>query len=92
MNFKFFHGKQLDLPTQGRFDFLINYQQRPRQRYRLSFRSAIPRDQLPDHIFDQIVEDNVATLRNQVNYHGDVQSYIHEYEDGGFIMIFEIFY
>lgn len=90
MNFKFFHGKQLNLPTQGRFDFLINHQRR--QRHRLSFRSSIPRDQLPDYIFDQIMEDNVATLRNQVNYHGDVQSYIHGDEDGGFTIIFEIFY
>jgi hypothetical protein len=91
MNFKFFRGNELDLPNRGRYGFIINHPQL--QRHRIVFISTIPRDQLPDHILDQICQDNVATIRNQINYNGDVESWIENNDDNdGFTIFFDIYY
>lgn len=90
MNFKFFRGKELNLPDQGRFNFLIEH--RPRRRtHQLMYRSSMPRNQMSDEIYNEIIRYNIQRLREEAGYNGDVQFELISSDHYGFTLRFEIF-
>ena len=92
MNFKFFHGKQLNLADNVRFNNLVNHRSIS-NRYSYMYRSSIPRNQLSDELFNEMVEQGINRIRRDSGIlYGNVQwDFIDAFEEG-FGIRFQIFY
>lgn len=91
-NFKFFKGKQIKLPTQSRFNTLVNHQRTP-QRYTHMYRSSIPRSEIPDDIYSHIIDDIERRLHREIGTHlVEINHDIIYQDENGFTLRSETFF